>query len=248
MEHETDILNRLHIPYSQIPNSIFKMERTSNQKLTLLYLCRCANQGANAFPSYNKIGLNCSFSRSTAIRIISQLVKLGDLIKYPRSRTSNLYTINLPDVMLTPDSESLTSDSEIPPGVTQTPPSSTVTPPSSTVTPYKEPSIKNHSIKNHLNNDLFAKAEKVYDYYFKKYLDVTGKPHPTLKPEQQAGVLREIALKDTEFGGNGFELLEDSDWQTLVDAHFQRDLDTDWNINHFASGKIIELLYYKCLY
>lgn len=111
---------KVDIPYFQAPNILFDqpIARNKNELLILLYLTRCGNRGAIAFPSYKTIGHKCQISRETAIRAVRTLVESKVLIKHSTPYKTNTYTINLPS------------------GVT-------MTPPSVTMTPYKEPSIKN---------------------------------------------------------------------------------------------------------
>jgi len=82
-------------------NMIFDMDISTNEKIVYLYLCRCADEESQAFPSYSTIAKKCSISRTTAIRAVSALVEIGLLEKVVRiiekdgktSRTSNLYYI-----------------------------------------------------------------------------------------------------------------------------------------------------------
>lgn len=82
-------------------NMIFDLDISEHAKITYLYLCRCADDESQAFPSYNTIGLKCSFSRMTAIRTIQELEKTGLLSVEKRMiekggkpvNTSNLYTL-----------------------------------------------------------------------------------------------------------------------------------------------------------
>ena len=128
----------LHIPYFQAPNTIFELALSTNEKIALLYLCRCANNASSAFPSYSTIGKKCSISRSTAIRTVNSLLEKGYLVKHTRPKKNGDNESNIYEIMF--------------PSVTQTPPPSVRgTPPSVTVTPYKEPCINDH------NDDDIAK-------------------------------------------------------------------------------------------
>lgn len=80
------------------PNEIFDNEAVSvHEKLTYLYLCRCANNSTAAFPSYATIAAKCSISRRKAIECVEQLVDKKLLLKTVRrgeeKNLSNLYKI-----------------------------------------------------------------------------------------------------------------------------------------------------------
>jgi len=80
------------------PNEIFDNEAVSvHEKLAYLYLCRCANNSAAAFPSYNTIAAKCSISRRKAIECVEQLIEKKLLLKTVRrgeaKNMSNLYKI-----------------------------------------------------------------------------------------------------------------------------------------------------------
>lgn len=82
-------------------NMIFDLNISEHAKLVYLYLCRCADDESQAFPSYNTIAKKCSFSRMTAIRAIQTLQEIGLLsVKKRKIRkngkllnTSNLYIL-----------------------------------------------------------------------------------------------------------------------------------------------------------
>ena len=74
-------------------------ELDSYEKLTYIYLCRCANNKDNAFPSYTNIAAKVGCSRSKAIECIKVLNQNGFIYKENRfnekgENTSNLYYIN----------------------------------------------------------------------------------------------------------------------------------------------------------
>jgi len=80
------------------PNEIFDNEAVSvHEKLTYLYLCRCANNSTAAFPSYATIAAKCSISRRKAIECVERLIEEKLLLKTVRrgeaKNMSNLYKI-----------------------------------------------------------------------------------------------------------------------------------------------------------
>jgi DNA-binding transcriptional ArsR family regulator len=107
---------RMDVPYFQVPNSIFDLdiiisvdetvrgrkmkvnrEMRASEKLIYIYLCRCANQGSRAFPSYADIARKCGISKRTAIRAIEVLRENGFLKKFSRRLQSNVYELAEPE-------------------------------------------------------------------------------------------------------------------------------------------------------
>ena len=95
---------KFEVPFFQAPNGIFdlNLDIKTNTKLVYLYLCRCGNNGADAFPSYNKIAEVCGIGRRTAIDCVQELVDVNLLYKEGRKNekgeaTSNLYIVNMPE-------------------------------------------------------------------------------------------------------------------------------------------------------
>lgn len=82
-------------------NIIFELSLSEHAKLIYLYLCRCADNESQSFPSYNDMAKKCSVSQKTAIRAIKELETHGLIHHKQRtisrgeklSLTSNLYTI-----------------------------------------------------------------------------------------------------------------------------------------------------------
>ncbi len=91
-------MSKFAVPYFQTPNEIFKMDLKTNEKLVYIYLCRCGNDGKNAFPSYQTIAKNCSIGKSTAIKCMNALVDKGLVVKQYRFKEgenySNVYKVD----------------------------------------------------------------------------------------------------------------------------------------------------------
>lgn len=80
------------------PNEIFDNQIADvYEKLVYLYLCRCANNSAAAFPSYQTIADKCSMSRRKAVNVIDSLIDKKLLSKTIRrgeeKNQSNLYKV-----------------------------------------------------------------------------------------------------------------------------------------------------------
>ena len=102
-----------------------------------------------------------------------------------------------------------------------------------------------------LNNDnasvatLGSMPTQVIKEYYKKYHEFTGKEHPVLKKEQYENVAIAIYnfIQDTGADDLGA-------WEEIIEGHFTRtdNLQTDFNINHFATDGIMRNLMYKYAY
>lgn len=251
----------MNVPYFQVPNEIFDMDikvkvfdqkekkhiirpLKAIEKIVYIYLCRCGNNGGTAFPSYNSIAERCGISRRKAIDAINILESNGFLVKKTRRKSneencSNIYELKTP------------SESGALPGAADALPSESGA-------PYKEPLYKETVIKNNNENGLSAVAEKTtpsnYNlslrrlsketkYWIKRYLieyrDRFGEKHPNLVAEQRRRV--EDVLES--FVRENFLTEEDID--RIVVRHFEREINTDYNINHFATEGIIQNLLYE---
>lgn len=137
-------MSKFTVPYFQTPNEIFEIDLKANEKLVYMYLCRCGNDGKDAFPSYQTIATKCSIGKSTAIRCMNVLVDKGLVVKKYRFKEgenySNVYKVDY-DLG----------------GVIARLGSITDTLGSSTVTPNKEQVIKNQI---EINNILHLFDEK----------------------------------------------------------------------------------------
>jgi len=79
-------------------NMIWDQPLSEHAKIAYLYLCRCADDNGQAFPSHATIAQKCSISRQTTINALNELKNAGLLSCKQRkdssgSLTSNLYTI-----------------------------------------------------------------------------------------------------------------------------------------------------------
>ena len=138
------------VPYFQVPIEIFDAALTEHEKMVYVYLCRCCNQGAEAYPSYKKIAEKCSISKATAKRAIKGLQENGLVAIRHRPKVngdyqSNSYQISyrIPRVTAAPGGGvSVNLDSEGPHPVWSEGP-----PPGVRDIPNIEPFIKNPSFK-----------------------------------------------------------------------------------------------------
>jgi len=150
--------------FFQAPNAVFdNLDLGLNRydRMVYLYLCRCSNHGADAFPGYGGIARKCGISRATARRAVKSLESKGFITVTRRHKSnqdndSNLYQVNpLPCVTQTPRlaHRHQPSATETPPLVKQGNQSSTQ------VIHYKEPIKKNHSINNQSKKNTYTIIE-----------------------------------------------------------------------------------------
>lgn len=83
-------------------------------------------------------------------------------------------------------------------------------------------------------------AEKISRYvigqYLEQYKTAMDKDHPVLRRGQWERVAEEIAAFDGEYS---------PDWGAMIDRHFERGMDTDYNINHFATAGVLTNILYE---
>lgn len=85
----SDTIRRRETGFFIADNAIFtRKDITPFEKLTYLYLCRRADSEARSFPSYQTIANDCGYSKSSAIRFISNLIK-KDLLKKTKRINKN---------------------------------------------------------------------------------------------------------------------------------------------------------------
>lgn len=92
-------------------------------------------------------------------------------------------------------------------------------------------------------------ALSVFQYYFKKYEEHTGRPHPPIKASQIVRICQDMPYISQACSGGRYADIEPEDYPTLIDKYFATKYrNCDRNINHFFSGRIRELKFYEELY
>lgn len=85
----------------------------------------------------------------------------------------------------------------------------------------------------------------VFYRYFQAYEERTGRPHPPIKRDQIKRIMEEMPCIVMEDRGGHLEPLDPGDYVNLIDLHFRTPYQhCDYNINHFFSGRIREILLY----
>ena len=90
----------MDVPYFQVPNACFEQGLSTYELLVYVYLCRCGNHGAKAFPSYQTIANKTGMSKSSVIRSVDSLIDKKLIKKKTResngkNRLSNIYCVDL---------------------------------------------------------------------------------------------------------------------------------------------------------
>ena len=92
-------------------------------------------------------------------------------------------------------------------------------------------------------------ALMVFRYYFQKYEEHTGHPHPPIKASQIVRIVQDMPwICEDDKGAYSADVSVDS-YYAMIDKHFiTKYKRCDYNINHFFSGRIRELRFYESCY
>jgi hypothetical protein len=81
--------------YFQVPDVVFDLPLTANEKLVLIYFMRRADRTGRSFPSMDRICRDCGFgSRNTAYKAINNLTNLGLIRRSPVPGRSHNYFVS----------------------------------------------------------------------------------------------------------------------------------------------------------
>ncbi len=99
---------------------------------------------------------------------------------------------------------------------------------------------KSDDIRTSLSKPYTEGVTYVVDYYFKAYRQCFGTSHARLKGKQTKTVMRNISDFMEE------NMLDEGNLEAMIDRHFERNhLNTDYNINHFATEGILANLIFE---
>lgn len=95
---------------------------------------------------------------------------------------------------------------------------------------------------NDVDNSNIGIIQQAVAYYLSAYEKEFKEEHPKLKKAQWSrirGVLSYFANENA---------LDYDSFATMIDRHFERRMDTDYNINHFATEGVLQNLFWEVLY
>ena len=106
--------------------------------------------------------------------------------------------------------------------------------------------LKNDSVDSvdnePINRESLDTTKRLTAYYLASYKHFLGIEHPKLKRRQWDRVTQTIMDFSDEHG------TDLGDMGNMVKRHFERSMETDYNINHFATEGVLTNLFYEAAY
>lgn len=97
-------------------------------------------------------------------------------------------------------------------------------------------------IKSLGGNSQTTPFQKALNHYLLRFQRKTGLVHPSLKQTQWLKIVENLMVFQKQWG------LEVEDWCDMVDEFFDSRLETDYNLNHFATTGILDNRFWTRLY
>lgn len=89
----------------------------------------------------------------------------------------------------------------------------------------------------------------VFHYYFEKYEEYTGRPHPPIRASQIVRICQDMPFIRREYSGGLYADIEPEAYHALIDGYFATKYrNCDRNINHFFAGRIREMKFFEEIY
>lgn len=92
------------------------------------------------------------------------------------------------------------------------------------------------------NDDTKDEVIRIVNYFYRKYQEVFGCPHPIMTQNTMDNVVASII--------SGTDLVKDVDFEIyrgLIDSYFELDMpNCDYHITHFVSGHVRDYRWYDC--
>ena len=93
----------------------------------------------------------------------------------------------------------------------------------------------------------YEEAMSVFKCQFEEYEKHKGRAHPPIKASQIVKICQDMPYMDNVSHRNIADI-EPEDYPALIEQHFKtRYSRCDYNINHFFSGRIREMMLYKLM-
>lgn len=99
-----------------------------------------------------------------------------------------------------------------------------------------------HERPSQVYNTRNKEASIVIKMYMEKYKETFGEKHPMLKAEQVERVSEVISCFMSE------QSMDLDGMEQMIDRHFERNMYTDYNINHFATEGVLMNLMWEAAY
>lgn len=95
----------------------------------------------------------------------------------------------------------------------------------------------------------FEESMSVFKYFFSKYEQVMGSPHPPIKAHQIVRICQKMPFISCEEKGGSIADVNASEYPTMIDRYFNTEFrNCNYRINHFFAGRIREMKFYEELY
>lgn len=89
-------------------------------------------------------------------------------------------------------------------------------------------------------------ALSVFRYYFQKYEEHMGQPHPPIRASQIKKIIQDMPWICQEDRGGYCRDIDPVAYEAMIDQHFKTGYRRcDYNINHFFSGRIREMRFFE---
>ncbi len=262
---DTDIRQKRerNVPWFQVPNAIYDMSLDLYQKAVLCYLCRCNNQGGEAFPAYKTIAEKTGMSRRRAVDAVRQLGAL-DLIRITRRKQRGRFTSNLYEVVWHRFQQETSIRSGAPGalGIAQNMHRHSAPDALNKEPLYREPSYGEPLGEGPLSRTLplsfqtFIQRYKIREdalegmrYFVRAYRKHRGREHPALKPETWKQVAQSLFTVHDEAYNMSHEMDED-DLERMINHYFTKTYQDgcNYSIVHFNNDGIKKVNFYEAAY
>lgn len=95
----------------------------------------------------------------------------------------------------------------------------------------------------------FEESMSVFKYFFSKYEQVIGSPHPPIRASQIVRICQEMPFIFCEDKGGSIADVDADEYPSMIDRYFETEFrNCNYRINHFFSGRIREMRFYEELY
>lgn len=95
----------------------------------------------------------------------------------------------------------------------------------------------------------FEESISVFKYFFSKYEQVMGSPHPPIKANQIVRICQKMPFISCEERGDSIADVDADEYPAMIDRYFKTEFrNCNYRINHLFAGRIREMKFYEALY